>query len=106
MCDPPLLVSAVLSSLRRLVSTFSLNADNVLLRPREWVLATVVLLALISRVDPKVSFGMETLVARKHLGMMLLSYDADLDGLKESLRCMLEEDPNLLRNMITKKMSV
>ena len=109
-----LLLGDVNGRLRRLVATFDLGPENVLLRPTEWNLAAVALLDMfvcfsafvdfmlpptlsicvrrLSLGDARLSSSLNSPRASKYLGMLLLSYGTDLSQLHSHLLWTVEEN--------------
>jgi len=63
--------------LNKLVFSFSLSAENIILKPEEWTLVAIILIKMVARQDSNTRKCLATQSSVKYLNMLLLSYAAD-----------------------------
>jgi len=81
-------LAKVRSNLKELVHSFYLTKDNVMFRPQEWSLISLVVVKLLSVTNEELKSAFKKPSSKKYLNMLLLSYQLDesfLEGLVLSL---------------------
>ncbi|KAJ0180890.1 hypothetical protein K1T71_002975 [Dendrolimus kikuchii] len=72
-----LLSLSVSSEIRLLVNTFRLKANNIMFKPIQWTLITIVFMKLLSLRDERLESLLEQPTAYQHMQLLLLSYKQD-----------------------------
>ena len=73
-------------ALGKFVHSFSLGAENVVLKPEEWTLVSIFLLKMVSVQDEKTRKCLDSQSSTKYLNMLLLSYGiTSAAGLEEKI---------------------
>jgi len=89
-------------ALGKFVHSFSLGAENVVLKPEEWTLVSIFLLKMVSARDEKTRKCLESPSSTKYLNMLLLSYGiTSAAGLEEKIEAFHSNVHALLVKMKT-----
>ncbi|XP_043526997.1 putative RNA polymerase II subunit B1 CTD phosphatase RPAP2, partial [Frieseomelitta varia] len=63
--------------IKALVNTFSLSAANVIFKTAEWTLVGLIIIKMLSMIDPELKFVLSTKQATMYISMILMSYKLD-----------------------------
>ncbi|GBP08226.1 RNA polymerase II subunit B1 CTD phosphatase Rpap2 [Eumeta japonica] len=85
-----LLTLNISSDVRLLVNTFKLKANNIIFKPIQWTLITIVMIKLLSLRNPQLEFLLRQQVAYQHLQLLLLSYKKDGGYLDSLVRWLID----------------
>nr|XP_034177089.1 putative RNA polymerase II subunit B1 CTD phosphatase RPAP2 isoform X1 [Osmia lignaria] len=63
--------------IKALVNTFSLSATNIIFKTAEWTLVGLVIIKMLSMIDPQLKFLLSSKQASMYISMILMSYKLD-----------------------------
>ena len=86
-------------SLRKLVSSFEFSATNIVLRPQEWMLVSVILLKMISMQEANVQKIWSSAEAKKCLNMILFGCGTDVKYIDAKVENMHSDIHTLISKM-------
>lgn len=72
-----LLTQTISADVRLLVNTLKLKADNIMFKPIQWTLITIVIIKLLSIRDKRLEYLLEQPMAFQHMQLLLLSFKQD-----------------------------
>ncbi|XP_012547826.1 putative RNA polymerase II subunit B1 CTD phosphatase RPAP2 [Bombyx mori] len=72
-----LLSLAISTEVRLLVNTFKLKANNIMFKPIQWTMITIIFIKLLSLRDVHLAHLLEQPMAYQHIQLLLLSYKQD-----------------------------
>lgn len=84
-----LLVQDVFTELRELICTFNLTSENILYRPAEWTIVTLVLLRMLSRKVASIENSFKSPGAEKYFLVLLSGIGASVDTIDNIIQRMI-----------------
>lgn len=90
-----LLSLSISSDIRLLVNTFKLKANNIMLKPIQWMLIAIIFIKLLSLRDKRLEHLLKQPTAYQHMQLLLLSYKQD-EGYLDRLISWLTDVDRLL----------
>ncbi|XP_076248316.1 putative RNA polymerase II subunit B1 CTD phosphatase RPAP2 isoform X1 [Calliopsis andreniformis] len=71
--------------IKALISTFSLSATNIIFKTAEWTLVGLIIIKMLSMIDPQLKVILSTRQASMYISMILMSYKLDSNYLDRLL---------------------
>ncbi|KOX71507.1 Putative RNA polymerase II subunit B1 CTD phosphatase RPAP2 [Melipona quadrifasciata] len=86
--------------IKALVNTFSLSAANVIFKTAEWTLVGLIIIKMLSMIDPELKFVLSTKQATMYISMILMSYKLDSNYLDKLIMELINMDISDIDNTI------
>ncbi|XP_033222941.1 putative RNA polymerase II subunit B1 CTD phosphatase RPAP2 isoform X2 [Belonocnema kinseyi] len=81
------------TAVKALVSTFALNANNIVFKSAEWTLVGLIIIKMMSAMDPGLKYLFATKQASLYTSMILMSYQLDSNYLDTFINSLTNEMP-------------